>query len=140
MVTMENAWILPALPATAFVILALLNFAGIAQNLPRKGDFIAIIATSVTAAASAVKGRAAGRRAGLGVGSWCPEQFRRYGSSKAQVFPVIVRANFFRRRRTLAIGPRLAGRSWSPPAESSRHHHPRPRIRLGAQAVAHHSR
>src|SRR3954471_7901564 len=44
MVTMENAWILPALPASAFVILALLNFAGIAQNLPRKGDFIAIIA------------------------------------------------------------------------------------------------
>src|SRR5688572_4853841 len=44
MVTMENAWILPALPAGAFVILALLNFAGIAQNLPRKGDFIAIIA------------------------------------------------------------------------------------------------
>src|SRR4051794_18796484 len=44
MVTMENAWILPALPLSAFVILALLNFAGIAQNLPRKGDFIAIIA------------------------------------------------------------------------------------------------
>ena len=44
MVTMENAWILPALPTSAFVILALLNFAGIAQNLPRKGDFIAIIA------------------------------------------------------------------------------------------------
>ncbi len=44
MVTMENAWILPALPTSAFAILALLNFAGIAQNLPRKGDFIAIIA------------------------------------------------------------------------------------------------
>jgi len=44
MVTMENAWILPALPLGAFVILALLNFLGIAQNLPRKGDFIAIIA------------------------------------------------------------------------------------------------
>jgi NADH-quinone oxidoreductase subunit L len=44
MVTMDNAWIIPALPAGAFVILALLNFAGVAQNLPRKGDFIAIIA------------------------------------------------------------------------------------------------
>ena len=44
MVTMENAWILPALPLSAFIILALLNFVGIAQNLPRKGDFIAIIA------------------------------------------------------------------------------------------------
>jgi NADH-quinone oxidoreductase subunit L len=44
MVTMENAWILPALPAGAFAILSLLNFAGVADKLPRKGDFIAIIA------------------------------------------------------------------------------------------------
>src|SRR5256885_14946242 len=40
MVDMEHAWLLPALPAGAFVILALLN-----PYLPRKGDFVAIIAS-----------------------------------------------------------------------------------------------
>src|SRR5581483_71963 len=40
MVDMEHAWLLPALPAGAFVILAFLH-----PYLPRKGDFIAIIAS-----------------------------------------------------------------------------------------------
>src|SRR3954468_9489698 len=39
MVDMEHAWILPALPACAFLILAFFN-----SFLPRKGDFIAIAA------------------------------------------------------------------------------------------------
>src|SRR6185436_3746467 len=39
MVNMEHAWLLPALPAAAFVILALFQ-----SYLPRKGDFVAIAA------------------------------------------------------------------------------------------------
>jgi len=39
MVDMEHAWLLPALPAAAFVILAFFH-----SFLPRKGDFVAIIA------------------------------------------------------------------------------------------------
>src|SRR3989304_2238842 len=40
MVDMEQAWLLPALPAAAFVILALFH-----QYLPRKGDLIAVGST-----------------------------------------------------------------------------------------------
>src|SRR6185295_3690541 len=39
MVNMDHAWLLPALPAAAFVILALFQ-----SYLPRKGDFVAIAA------------------------------------------------------------------------------------------------
>ncbi len=41
MVGMEQAWLLPALPALAFAVLALSNFF-FAKYLPRKGDFIAV--------------------------------------------------------------------------------------------------
>ena len=37
MVDMEQAWLLPAIPAGAFVILALFH-----NYLPRQGDFIAV--------------------------------------------------------------------------------------------------
>src|SRR3972149_5973400 len=40
MVDMEQAWLLPALPAAAFVILALFH-----QYLPRKGNLIAVGST-----------------------------------------------------------------------------------------------
>ncbi len=39
---MQHAWLLPAIPACTFVFLALANFLGI--PLPRKGDFIGILA------------------------------------------------------------------------------------------------
>jgi NADH-quinone oxidoreductase subunit L len=39
MVNMEHAWVLPAIPAGAFIFLALFH-----NYLPRKGDFVAIAA------------------------------------------------------------------------------------------------
>ncbi len=43
---MEQAWLLPAIPALTFVFLAVANFLKV--PLPRKGDFIGVIAAIVT--------------------------------------------------------------------------------------------